>query len=109
MRRPLERFMPMPKRTEGEYTDEKLPFSLAGWLGAKVAESRQGIRASWLKEMVVGAILIAVVGMWLVWFWSFLRDSAIREEILGACTRVMKEDVQRCYDTVIIQRGGFRR
>jgi hypothetical protein len=33
----------------------------------------------------------------------------IEEDIRSACERVMPETVQRCVDTVIIQRGGARR
>jgi hypothetical protein len=43
-----------------------------------------------------------------VWAINLQRQFA-EDEIRGACQRVMPETVQRCVDTVIIQRGGARR
>ncbi len=54
--------------------------------------------------LLVGAVLVAVIGTWLVWF-SFV----IQRDIRAACQRLMSETVERCVDTVVIQRGGMRR
>jgi hypothetical protein len=38
-----------------------------------------------------------------------LQRQFAEEEIRAACQRVMPETMQRCVDTVVIQRGGMRR
>lgn len=58
---------------------------------------------------IVGAILALLIGSWLVWWATKLQWQFAEDEIRGACQRVMPETVQRCVDTVIIQRGGARR
>jgi hypothetical protein len=60
-------------------------------------------------SVVVGAVLAAVIGTWLVWFSVSLQRKFQVEDIQAACQRVMPETVDRCVDTVIIQRGGARR
>jgi hypothetical protein len=60
-------------------------------------------------RVVVGAVLAAVIGTWLVWFSVSLQRKFQVEDIQAACQRVMPETVDRCVDTVIIQRGGARR
>lgn len=59
--------------------------------------------------VVVSAVLAAVIGTWLVWFSVSLQRKFQVEDIQAACQRVMPETVERCVDTVIIQRGGARR
>ena len=59
--------------------------------------------------IAVGAVLAAVIGTWLVWFSVSLQRKFQVEDIQAACQRVMPETVERCVDTVIIQRGGARR
>jgi hypothetical protein len=55
------------------------------------------------------AVLLAVIGTWLVWFsWSVQRKFQ-EEDIRASCQRVMPDTAERCYDTVVIQRGGVRR
>jgi hypothetical protein len=49
------------------------------------------------------------VGSWLVWWAINLQRQFAEDEIRSACQRVMPETVERCVDTVIIQRGGARR
>jgi hypothetical protein len=58
---------------------------------------------------VVGAVLVAVIGTWLVWFSASLQRKFQEEDIRAACQRVMPETVERCVDTVTIQRGVARR
>jgi hypothetical protein len=58
---------------------------------------------------IVGTILALLIGSWLVWWATHLQRQLAEDEIRGACQRVMPETVQRCVDTVIIQRGGARR
>jgi hypothetical protein len=60
-------------------------------------------------QWVVGTILVFLLGSWLVWWAISLQGQFAEDEIRGACQRVMPETVQRCVDTVIIQRGGARR
>jgi hypothetical protein len=58
---------------------------------------------------VAGAVLVAVIGTWLVWFSVSLQRRFQEEDIRAACQRVMPETVERCVDTVTIQRGAARR
>jgi hypothetical protein len=54
-------------------------------------------------------MLVIALGSWLVWFSAYVQRMFIEEDIHAACQRVMPDTVQRCVDTVIIQRGGARR
>ncbi len=60
-------------------------------------------------SIAVGAVLAAVIGTWLVWFSVSLQRKFQVEDIQAACQRVMPETVERCVDTVMVQRGGARR
>jgi hypothetical protein len=60
-------------------------------------------------QWAVGVILVVALGSWLVWLSAYLQRTFIEEDIRAACQRVMPDTVQRCVDTVIIQRGGARR
>ena len=56
------------------------------------------------------AILAAfALGTWLVWWSAVVQRTFTLEDIRSACQRVMPESVERCIDTVTIQRGGARR
>lgn len=66
-----------------------------------------GIRL--VVQWVVGTVLAFLIGSWLVWWAINLQRQFSVDEIKGACQRVMPETVQRCVDTVIIQRGTVRR
>ena len=66
-------------------------------------------RAKLIVQWAVGTILLVLVGSWLVWWGLYLQQQFVEEEIRGSCQRVMPETVERCVDTVIIQRGGARR
>jgi hypothetical protein len=57
----------------------------------------------------VGIVVAFALGTWLVWWAASLQRSSTMEDIRLACQRVMPETVERCIDTVIIQRGGARR
>lgn len=57
----------------------------------------------------VGIVVAFALGTWLVWWAASLQRSFSMEDIRSACQRVMPETVERCIDTVIIQRGGARR
>ena len=59
--------------------------------------------------VIVGAVLLAVIGTWLVWFSASIQRQFQQEDIRAACQRVMPETADRCVDTVVIQRGGVRR
>jgi len=60
-------------------------------------------------QWIVGSILAFLIGSWLVWWAVNLQRQFAEDEIRSACQRVMPETVQRCVDTVILQRGGARR
>ena len=60
-------------------------------------------------QWIVGTILAFLIGSWLVWWAINLQRQFAEDEIRGACQRGMPETVERCVDTVIIQRGGARR
>ena len=60
-------------------------------------------------QWTVGTLLAFLIGSWLVWWALHLQRQFAEDEIRGACQRVMPETVERCVDTVIIQRGGARR
>jgi hypothetical protein len=59
--------------------------------------------------VLAGAVLLAVIGTWLVWFSASIQRQFQQEDIRAACQRAMPDTADRCYDTVIIQRGGVRR
>ena len=62
-----------------------------------------------VAQWVVGTVLAFLIGSWLVWWAINLQRQFSADEIKDACQRVMPETVQRCVDTVIIQRGVARR
>ena len=66
---------------------------------------------SWMGwgYLAAGAVLLAVIGTWLVWFSASVQRKFQEEDIRAACQRVMPDTAERCYDTVVIQRGGVRR
>jgi hypothetical protein len=57
----------------------------------------------------VTLVLLAVIGTWLVWFSAFIQKSLQEDDIRAACRRAMPDTADRCFDTVVIQRGGVRR
>jgi hypothetical protein len=57
----------------------------------------------------VTLVLLAMIGTWLVWFSAFIQRDLQEEDIRAACRRAMPETADRCFDTVVIQRGGIRR
>jgi hypothetical protein len=65
-------------------------------------------RVTWTM-LLTGAMLLALIGTWLVWFSFVVQRKFNEEDIRAACQRVMPEAAERCVDTVIIQRGGVRR
>jgi len=67
--------------------------------------------ASWgaWAYLAVGALLLALIGTWLVWFSTSLQRRLQEEDIRAACQRAMPDQAERCFDTVVIQRGGVRR
>jgi hypothetical protein len=59
--------------------------------------------------LVGGILLLAAVGTWLIWFSIHLQRELDDQAIRAACERTMPEKVQRCVDTVTLQRGGGKR
>ncbi len=68
-------------------------------------------RSPWpsLWPWVAGLFIAVLVGSWLVWLSAFLQRRFVEEDIRTACHHVMPETAERCFDTVVIQRGGVRR
>lgn len=57
----------------------------------------------------VTLVLLAVIGTWLIWFSAFIQRNLQADDIRAACRRAMPDTADRCFDTVVIQRGGVRR
>jgi hypothetical protein len=72
-----------------------------------------GHRAEFPVKLVVqwcvGILVAFALGSWLVWWSAIVQRTFTLEDIRSACQRVMPESVDRCVDTVTIQRGGARR
>jgi hypothetical protein len=62
-----------------------------------------------IVQWIVGVVALFGLGTWLVWWAASVQRTFTMEDIRSACQRVMPETVERCVDTVIIQRGGARR
>ncbi|MDP1769002.1 MAG: hypothetical protein Q8L74_09395 [Nitrospirota bacterium] len=60
-------------------------------------------------QWTIGTVFAVLLGSWLVWWAIHLQRQFAEDEIRAACERVMPDTVQRCVDTVVIQRGGARR
>lgn len=58
---------------------------------------------------IAGTVLALLIGSWFVWLSAFLQRKFAEEDIRAACQRAMPETSDRCFDTVVIQRGGVRR
>lgn len=78
--------------------------------GASVAPERDGLGLPMIWSLLIsGALLAALIGTWLVWFSLTTQRKMAEAEIRAACQRVMPETADRCFDTVVLQRGGVRR
>ncbi len=62
-----------------------------------------------IVQWCVGILVAFALGTWLVWWAALVQRSFTLEDVRAACQRVMPEAVERCTDTVTIQRGGARR
>lgn len=82
-------------------TEEEAPTAVA--TSAPTAPSRV-----W-TYIAISAVLLGIIGTWLVWFSAFIHRNLQEEDIRAACRRAMPETADRCFDTVVIQRGGIRR
>jgi hypothetical protein len=82
-------------------TDEEVP-------PAPVTTVRTSASKVW-TYIGVTMILFAMIGTWLVWFSAFIQRTLQEEDIRAACRRAMPDTADRCFDTVVIQRGGIRR
>jgi hypothetical protein len=60
-------------------------------------------------QWIVAVVVLFGLGTWFVWWAASVQRTLTLEDIRSACQRVMPETVERCVDTVIIQRGGARR
>ena len=57
---------------------------------------------------ILGIVVLFGLGSWLVWWGASVQRTFVMEDIRAACHRIMPETVERCVDTVVIQRGGAR-
>lgn len=73
-----------------------------------VVTSMPASPAVW-KYIAISVVLLGIIGTWLVWFSAFLQRNLQAEDIRAACRRAMPDTADRCFDTVVIQRGGIRR
>jgi hypothetical protein len=64
---------------------------------------------SFLWYWVLGSILVLLIGSWFVVLSAYVQRKFVEDDVRAACQRVMPETVERCVDTVVIQRGGVRR
>ena len=60
-------------------------------------------------QWCLGVLAAFALGTWLVWWAALVQRQFMLEDVRSACQRVMPETVERCIDTVTIQRGGARR
>lgn len=74
-----------------------------------VPQASSPMNLTWVWQWAVGALLVAVVGSWFVWLSAYLQRTFVEDEVRLACQRIMPDTVQRCVDTVVLQRGGSRR
>ncbi len=81
---------------QDESREREVPRGLSGWVLL-------------VMQWTVGTILAFLIGSWLVWWSIHLQRQFAEDEIRTACQRLMPDTVQRCVDTVVIQRGGARR
>lgn len=77
--------------------------------GEEAASLKSQNRSLAWAMLFVGALLLALISTWLVWFSIYFQRKLNDDDIRAACERVMPDTADRCYDTVIIQRGGARR
>ena len=78
-------------------------------LGSAETPDMASTRTSPVWQWILGAVLVVALGSWLVWLSAYVQRMFIEADIRAACERVMPDTVQRCVDTVVIQRGGARR
>ena len=81
---------------QDESREREMPRGLSGWVLL-------------VMQWTLGTILAFLIGSWLVWWAMYLQRQFAEDEIRAACQRLMPDTVQRCVDTVVIQRGGARR
>jgi hypothetical protein len=62
-----------------------------------------------IVQWCVGVLVAFALGTWLVWWAAVVQRAFTLEDVRSACQRVMPESIERCIDTVTIQRGGARR
>ncbi len=86
----------LQKIVQDESREREVPRGLSGWVLLAL-------------QWTVGTILALLIGSWLVWWGMHLQRQFAEDEIRAACQRLMPDTVQRCVDTVVIQRGGARR
>ena len=75
----------------------------------EVTPKRAVVPVKLIVQWCIGILAAFVLGTWLVWWAALVQRSFTLEDIRSACQRVMPEAVERCVDTVTIQRGGARR
>ncbi len=69
----------------------------------------QATMPSVIWRWAAGSLIALLLGSWFVWLAVYLQHKSIEDDIKAACRRAMPETADRCFDTVVIQRGGIRR
>ncbi len=75
---------------------------------APITIEKTSVTSVW-TYLGVTLVLLAVIGTWLVWFSAFIQRNLQEDDVRAACRRAMPDAADRCFDTVVIQRGGVRR
>ena len=76
---------------------------------AAVASGPAPFPVKLVVQWCIGIVMAFALGTWLVWWAALVQRIFTSEDVRSACQRVMPEAVDRCIDTVTIQRGGARR
>ena len=101
-----------------ELTFDPDRFDLTTMPNLQVVEKEETVAEGWMShpatrrliiQWVVAVVVAFGLGTWLVWWAAHVQRQFALEEIRAACQHVLPETLDRCVDTVIIQRGGARR
>lgn len=78
-------------------------------LQSKAKESTQTASVRLWIYWLAGVLAVLILGTWFVWYSAYVQRKFAEDDVRAACRRVMPETTDRCFDTVVIQRGGVRR
>ncbi|MDH5741229.1 MAG: hypothetical protein OEY77_12975 [Nitrospira sp.] len=78
-------------------------------IGRTMVTSASTLPSTVWSYIGVSALLLAMIGTWLVWFSEVIQRSLQEEGVRSACQRAMPDAADRCFDTVVIDPGRGRR